>query len=715
MFDIKNLKNEYYNRRHGGEIGADFIEPCLSVCKYYRRNLGSFSSAGLKWYISSIENYIKNDVKIRIMCSPNIDHITQKVLIDMDSEEKRNEYIHNEIVDKQLLAACGIKKNEGGLAYGWQEKFLCYLIANNILEIRMAVPLAHITPKERLSDKYIDKDNWKKDSYINSKKENSDQLLLSALFHVKLGYFDFGDGKEISFNGSANESKNAYEDSVESIDVNLGWKSDFEKNKIASHKKALDEDWNCTTREDEKNLGFRTFEMGKEAFALFKRNSPSTRPVRTKISTPVEEDDDDTNKEAPFDKYSYQDEAVDKFLTEKKGILKMCTGSGKTRVALKIIDALIESKKIDKFIITCAGVALLKQWQDIFDNMEDEATNIYSNGFIHYKNKKERLRFMMNPKNWGLLTSIDDVHNAINDMDADTLKRTIVVYDEVHDLGAESRLPKIKNKICELGYLLGLSATPYAKEEEELENIKTFIKKKNTSKLSRDEEIKKIFGQKPIYEFPLEEAIKRGILCEFNYTPLDYELTKEESDEVNRLRGIIFALQEDSKDFSTQAYMLARIYKTSESKILPFQKIIKVNQKLWRSTIIFTETYEYASKVAEILQEIPSINYKVLHDNKTSVYLNYFIEGRLDVLVTCKKISQGIDIPKLENIILLSVAKAERDYIQKIGRVLRNPGGKHKKIAEIVDFVEYKMNNEDSYDNTRLNFLDELSKLKLEE
>ena len=384
---------------------------------------------------------------------------------------------------------------------------------------------------------------------------------------------------------------------------------------------------------------------------------------------------------------------------------------------MKIIDKLIEEEKIDQFIITCFGNPLLNQWKNIFRNREDEAKKILGHNFVYFEDKKGRARFLMNPKKSGLLTSIDDIHNAINAMDSDTLARTIVVYDEVHDLGAESRIPKIKDKIHEVGYLLGLSATPYAEDEEddEIENIEAYVEEKNERKVSkRDEAMKDIFGQKPIYEFSLNQAIERGILCEFNYTPLDYELTKEEQDKIKGLRGSIYKRKEKGEDYKELIYALARVYKTSESKITPFEEIIKKEQKLWKSTIIFTETYEFASEVAEILQGIPSINYKVLHNNKTSIYLEHFIEGKFDILVTCKKISQGINIPKLENIILLSVAKSERDYIQKLGRVLRNPKGENK-TAEVIDFVELKDNNEESYDIERYNFMKELSKVKCKE
>ena len=54
--------------------------------------------------------------------------------------------------------------------------------------------------------------------------------------------------------------------------------------------------------------------------------------------------------------------AVKIFLEKKAGILEMATGTGKTRTTFKIIDNLLDQKKINKIIIQMDGTSLLTQW-----------------------------------------------------------------------------------------------------------------------------------------------------------------------------------------------------------------------------------------------------------------------------------------------------------------------------------------------------------------
>ena len=705
---IDNLQRSYKNSKQNDvKIGRDFIAPCLKECIRYRRGTGTVTSSLLHTYVQAWEKFFSKDIKIEILASPQIDNILLQALEKMTDDKEKNRHISEEFIEKFLSEAAGLNKEK--MNRDFKEDLLCYLLANEILEIRFALPVKNIH-KNKFPSVIIEATH--EDIYDNYEARN--------MYHIKQGYFVFeSEGKEdiVAFDGSVNETDTAHSHNQEKCRVFKSWK----KHEHLDCKEIIDDvdtDWG--DYEDKISSDFYIHKPSKKLLEKIKKESLRNRPHKEDYPTgngapptppPPLPDNDEI-------KYRHSKEAVDAFLQAERGIIKMCTGSGKTRVALKIIDKLIEEGKIDQFIITCFGNPLLNQWKNIFKNKEDEARKILDHNFVYFEDKKGRARFLMNPEKSGLLTSIDDVHNAINEMAENTLARTIVVYDEVHDLGAKSRIPKIKDKIHKVGYLLGLSATPYSQDEEdeEIQNVEAYVYETNDSKVSkRDEAIKNIFGQKPIYEFTLEDAIKRGILCEFNYTPLDYQLTKEEQKKVQSLQSVIRMLEEKGEDPSEAIFSLARIYKTSESKIIPFQETIKNNQKLWKSTIIFTETYEFAADVAEILQEIPSVNYKVLHNDKTSKYLEHFIDGELDVLVTCKKISQGINIPKLENIILLSVAKSEKDYLQKLGRVLRNPKDEQK-IAEVIDFVELKLDNEeDSYDIERFRFLNELSKVKKEE
>ena len=57
-----------------------------------------------------------------------------------------------------------------------------------------------------------------------------------------------------------------------------------------------------------------------------------------------------------------------------------------------------------------------------------------------------------------------------------------------------------------------------------------------------------------------------------------------------------------------------------------------------------------------------------------------FAQGKLDCLITCHRLSQGIDIQGLKNVFLIASDRSKLETIQRIGRCLRkNPKDPDKK------------------------------------
>ena len=64
-----------------------------------------------------------------------------------------------------------------------------------------------------------------------------------------------------------------------------------------------------------------------------------------------------------------------------------------------------------------------------------------------------------------------------------------------------------------------------------------------------------------------------------------------------------------------------------------------------------------------------------------------FALGDIECLITCHKLSEGIDIKSVSSIFLLSSDKLKLETIQRIGRCLRvDPDNRNKK-ATVVDFI----------------------------
>ena len=73
-------------------------------------------------------------------------------------------------------------------------------------------------------------------------------------------------------------------------------------------------------------------------------------------------------------------------------------------------------------------------------------------------------------------------------------------------------------------------------------------------------------------------------------------------------------------------------------------------------------------------------------------------------------LSEGVDIPKISQIILHGSDRSERDWIQKIGRALRYNPYQPKTIAKIIDIVFCTPDdNPLSIDEERFNVLSSIS------
>mgnify|MGYP003341891265 CR=1 FL=1 len=127
------------------------------------------------------------------------------------------------------------------------------------------------------------------------------------------------------------------------------------------------------------------------------------------------------------------------------------------------------------------------------------------------------------------------------------------------------------------------------------------------------------------------------------------------------------------------------------------------------------ETREYGEKVQEILlKHIDKYHTYYAEDEKSN--LERFANAELDCLLTCKKVSEGIDISRVTNIVLFSSDRSKLVTTQRIGRALRLDSKNKDKIANVVDFIMPSQNPEDiTADEERCEWLTELSKIRRDE
>ena len=62
-------------------------------------------------------------------------------------------------------------------------------------------------------------------------------------------------------------------------------------------------------------------------------------------------------------------------------------------------------------------------------------------------------------------------------------------------------------------------------------------------------------------------------------------------------------------------------------------------------------------------------------------------EGKLKVLISTNIVDEGLDISRIECLILLAGKKSRRQLLQRIGRSLRRKEGEN--VVKIYDFMDY--------------------------
>jgi superfamily II DNA or RNA helicase len=124
----------------------------------------------------------------------------------------------------------------------------------------------------------------------------------------------------------------------------------------------------------------------------------------------------------------------------------------------------------------------------------------------------------------------------------------------------------------------------------------------------------------------------------------------------------------------------------SRAKIEELREILAENKGV--KTIIFTQ---HNSLVHEISDKflIPLITHKTIKEERQDV-LKGFKEGRYMAIVTSKVLDEGVDIPDAELGIILSGTGSAREFIQRLGRLLRPRPNNNNSVSSSATSSNYK-------------------------
>ncbi len=618
------------------------------------------------------------------------------------SEEKRESFIR-EFQKGIELAAFAFDKNSKDSKL--RERILDWLIHNKQLKIKFAYP--KVKPPPHVGIKY----------------------------HKKMGYFEFSDKSHVAFKGSWNETFLGGGDNGEECDVYSSEKPEDQSRCNRTITK-VDNDWN------NKNKKFLNFGISKELMEIIKERAPKSAneileefPDLYSFLDQNEEETSDTSETEGKSvdpeikkRWGHQEKALRTFIySEKnefsidenidnrkegftKGILEMATGTGKTRTSFSIAENLFRAGKINKILIVPPNKkSLCTQWgQEVQDwkirnNLRE--LRLYKHYFDVEKNTdhKEVERFISKKENCILIAKrefelLDYLLRKINK------EKTLIIHDEVHGFGAPG-MRDLESIQRGFRYTLGLSATP---EREYDQDGTDFINKEVGN---------------PIFEYPIEAAIKNGTLSPFEYHEIKVEQSDETSRKISAAIGAFNFKKKDNPNLRKETLYteIAFIRAQDENKIPSFRYFLKREggKSLIKNSIVYCATKEQGEEVGLILNELGlsfTLNFSE-NPAEQQKSLDELEKNEIDTIINCHVLSEGIDIRSLENIIMLHSYRSKLETIQRVGRCIRIDPNNPSKIANVVDLVLYKdieSNDTISGEIDRRDWLLEVSKIREE-
>ena len=476
---------------------------------------------------------------------------------------------------------------------------------------------------------------------------------LNGDYHPKLGIFTDEAGDFVVFHGSQNETDQGFRN-YESLDIYTSWSNDRDARRATSHRARFERLW------EQRDPNVRCYSLPSAIRRnLIRFTEGVVRPyVRSdKASITVD------------DKWRHQKEAVAAFLKARHGILEMATGTGKTRTAEKIIARLAEYEGLKTVLVTTRSLDLLEQWYAGFLGKRWAL-------FRHFGPHREASRFVAANGPKILFVAQSYLHDVLGGFSPQEVENALFVGDEVHGFGSPSMVRELSGKVSPFGYRLGLSATPERIYDAEGQ---AFITRE--------------IGP-TIFEFTLEDAVRKGILCEFDYTALPYELTDEDKEAIRQAIRRHHARRAAGEASGDEALYrdLALVRKTSVAKIPQFEQHLVERPDLYERALIFVETREYGEEVQKRLLDA-GIVFGTYYQGAEAYRLRDFAAGRLQCLVSCHRLSEGIDIQSVRNIVLFASARARLETIQRLGRCLRVDPANPEKRAHVLDFVDLTSND----------------------
>jgi superfamily II DNA or RNA helicase len=384
--------------------------------------------------------------------------------------------------------------------------------------------------------------------------------------------------------------------------------------------------------------------------------------------------------------HSYQIEALNAWtVAEHWGSVVLPTGAGKTVLALRAMLQMGVST-----LVVVPTIDLLHQWYARLEN----AFGIPIGVWYGLEKKAQPITVTTYPSAWAHAETLGNLFK-------------LLIFDEIHHLPAPSWHEIAL--MCAAPYRLGLTAT-YPNQN----NFRPFSPGKKVTANDQLQLFNAVNPQDPV-------ALLNELVGPVVYRKQINELTGEQLAEYRTLR-VRVDLYEHEKKVYDMAYATytgyvrdnhlrethgsvwwheftrrsafeveARRAKVAEIKwkeiIQQAQGKLDVLDKLLREhhyqpMLVFTAHNRFAYRIAR-QHLIPVITHQTKAAERKAILENYR-NGIYRAIVTTKVLNEGIDIPEAKIAVILGGSASDREYVQRLGRILRKQGNAEAILYEVI-------------------------------
>jgi superfamily II DNA or RNA helicase len=341
---------------------------------------------------------------------------------------------------------------------------------------------------------------------------------------------------------------------------------------------------------------------------------------------------------------------------DQRGVVQVVTGGGKTTFAGLCLKEFFDAHPSGQAIIVVPTIALLDQWYvALQEDFAIRSSDIAAYSGEGTPSKSARINLMV----------VNTARSRANEV-AQSAENLLIV-DECHRVGSREN-----SRVLDGPHVatLGLSATPRREYDDAFEEV-----------------IEPVLGP-VIYEYGYDEARRDEVIASFQLINVAVEMSSDEHVRYDKLTRQVSALvrrYHEGEDVEARMKRVLRdrasVSSNARARIPVAVRIAERNSD--QRIIIFHESIRAANLIVGMLAKRgkrvaayhSGIGPDLRRDN-----LRMFRRGQLDVLVSCRALDEGVNVPEAGIAIIASSTASSRQRIQRQGRVLRPSSGKDRAV-----------------------------------